>query len=567
MTRPVAARLPSPKAAIACPRPHKTYLGSTRDWTHIHWAWLSRANARGCGESKYQKMGLISRTSAERFFSLPTVLGAWIAFGLAHTLARIEQPSPLGEVDGLSMMAAQSLALAYEAGQPPFYDWALWAVQQFAGPTAFSSFFTKYAFSTAAGGFIYCGTFAASGDRRLATIASLSLMLLFHVGMLIHDQSTHSVALIAALAATFYCYAMIAKRGAWRDYVGLGIAIAAGTLSKFGFLIMPVSFALAFLYSPSLRPRILSPRFGVALVITAAITLPFLSWLVLHLDDLAVEFNKSLIVQAQASYPKRVLSGLAQLFGSLVAYSLPIMPVLWILYPRLLTRGVTLQRARAGLFPDVLGLALALGMLIAIALILASGIDIMPPRYMHVLALLVPVYAVLYLRPEELSGRRLTTFLAIVVVAQMATFAQRALFAPLFPGPPFCKSCGFLKPTDQLAAELTARGLARATIWVERDEILGGNLRHYMPAAQIRTRHLWALALPARKNGEPCVMIVEAIQQPGAPFAITFPPAPPGFVVPPDLPQPIKVPSAKRSTTWIVQRLRADDPRCRDQEW
>jgi hypothetical protein len=179
---------------------------------------------------------------------------------------------------------------------------------------------------------------------------------------------------------------------------------------------------------------------------------------------------------------------------------------------------------------------------------------------------------VLYLRRDEIAGRRLLLFLAVTAVVQLALVAQRTL-APLFPTWPFCQNCEFLNPTDVLADKLAAHGWSRATIWVEHDTGLGGNLRVYLPLAQVRTRHLdLEKALPARDNGEHCMMIVEAASDPTKPITANFPPAPAGYASFADPPEKIIVPWAKhiagagRTTSWIVQPLRDDDPRCTDKK-
>jgi MFS family permease len=498
-------------------------------------------------------------------FGLPAVVAAWIVFGLAHTLVRIGQPSPLADVDSLSMMAAQSFSIAYQVGQPPLYDWTLWLVQQLTGPTAFSAFLTKYAFVTAAGAFVYCGALAISGSRRVAALASISLMLLFNVGFSLHDLSTHSVALIAALAATFYFFTMIAMRGAWWDYIGLGLTLAAGTLSKHGFLILPTAFALAFLYSPSLRGRILSWRFTAAVALAAVLVAPFAAWLVAHSHDFVLKIDVSLIEGGTKSHLQRALTGMMVLFTKLVRYCLPIMPLLWLIFPQLLRRGLNLERVRAGSLADVLGLTLLIGVSIAVGLIALTGVSRLEARYMHVLVFLLPVYALLYLREDEAKAARAAVLVAIIVAAQGALLLQRAL-APFFPAWPFCTDCEFLKPIDRLAEDLSARNLTRAIIWVEHDLRLGGNLRHYMPKAQVRTRHLWAKALPRRDGVEPCIMLVEQSDA-SPPIQISFPPAPNGYG---DYASPAETIIMRwrghdeRSTTWILQPLRLDDPRCRD---
>jgi 4-amino-4-deoxy-L-arabinose transferase-like glycosyltransferase len=490
---------------------------------------------------------------------------AWLIFGLAHTLARLAIPSQLAPADALSMLAAQKLVVAYQVGQPPLFDWSVWAVQQLLGPTAFSIYLTKYAFMGTAGMFVYWATLAATAHARAAAVASLSLMLLFNVGMTSHDQSTHSVALIAALAATFHFFIMLAKRAAWRDYIGLGLSIAAGTLSKYGYLIMPVAFSLAFLASPRLRDRILCARFALALALATALALPFAVWLVLHFDQLVARTSSELIELQDAPYLTRVGSALTEFAYSFAVYCLPAMPVLWILFPRLLTRGPTRLRVQQGRLPDVIGLALIIGVAIAILLILASGIDVMRSRYMHVLALLVPTYAAMYVQPEELTRRRFAVFLGIVAVLQFATFAPRAV-TRYFPVSPICSKCAVVMPIESLAGEIARRGYGQAAFWVGNNAFLGGNLRRHLPSAIFRTSSLRPGAQPASDGARVCIAVLEAETREGARIRVQSTagledaPNEKRVEIVVDWAKPLV--GTSRSTTWFLQELEANDRRC-----
>lgn len=484
------------------------------------------------------------------------VLAVWIAFGVAHTVVRIVGNGQLAAADGLSMMAAQSLSVAYQVGQPPLYDWALWAVQQVTGPTAFSAYLTKYIFTTLTGLFVYLGTVAASESRIHGVVASLSLLLLFNVGISIHDQSTHSVAMIAALAMSFHAFVMIAKRGAWLDYVELGIAVAMGVLSKYGYALMPASFIAAFLWSPALRPRILSLRFAASIAIAAAITAPFLIWLLLHRDELAVRTGVALIRDAKASYLVRVGLGVAKLLGSLAVYAAPAIPVLWVLWPQLLRRGMRLDAARGGSLPDTVGLAIAIAIVTSIALVFLSGIDVMRSRYMHVLGLLIPVYAVLFIKSEEFTPRRIAAFLAVLFVVQAIPVAGRAL-ANVFPARPFCSSCNVIQPIGQLAAALAEKGYAEAIVQFEGENSrLGGNLRRYLPKASIQTSRLPAIRGAHVSPDAPCISVDELA--PGE-----EPKSPPGIeteIITVDWPPALAGP--KRSSRWLLRKYPKGDRRC-----
>lgn len=494
-------------------------------------------------------------------FSLAGALLAWLLFGLVHVLLRPYGPGELSQADGLSMIAAQAWSVAYQITQPPLFDWTLRLVQQVLGPTALSVYATKYAFMTAAGGFIYAGTRAAVREPRVAWMASIAPMLLFNVGFTIHNLSTHSVALIAALAATYFFFMKIAERAAWRDYAGLGLAVAAGTLSKYGFIVFPTAWALAFAVSPRLRTRILSPRFAFAALLAAAVMAPWVLWLAANAADLAASVDSTLIVHDDRSHAARAALGLFRLLSSVALYAVPVVPLLWLLYPALLRRGAgVFSGARRGVLRDVVGVSIVIGLVLAALLIVALGVDTMRARYAHVLALLLPVYIVMHLRPDEISGRPLMLFVTIAAVTQTASSALPPVSA-LFPVAPLCTRCDIGKPIDELALRLRAHGLDRAIIWVGGDVDLGGNLRRFLPDARIRThRLLWPDLAPG--DAPPCIALVE-VREAGGRKGLPAAPDDPAGKERITAAWAKAYAGAERSSTWIVERLAGSDARCR----
>lgn len=485
------------------------------------------------------------------------VVGAWVLFGLAHTVVRIIGNGQLGTADGLSMMAAQELNVAYQVGQPPLYDWTLWLIQQVTGPTAFSAYLNKYIYMTIAGVFVYLGAHAATGHRITGVLASLSLMLLFNVGISIHDQSTHSVAMIAALAATYYAFVMIAVRGVWRDYIVLGLAMGFGILSKYGYVLMPAAFAAAFLCSPKLRWKMLSVKSAAAVAIALALALPFVWWLSAHKSDFAVRAGMALVGDAHGSYFIRVLRGLGRLIGSFIVYATPAIPILWVIWPKLLTRWTSLAEMRAGSLPAITGLAIGIAFAAAVVLVCATGIDLMRSRYMHVLALLLPVYAVTYLELTDFTRARVSAFLAVLFAVQAVPIAGRAL-APVFPVKPFCSSCSIIQPIDKLAAELEKRGFDKAVILLDYESArLGGNLRRYLPDASLRSYRVPTIGRDDVEHYEGCVLL-NALDD--APPAVSARMSAGAEII--TIAWPTGLNGPQRTSKWAIRRMPASEPRC-----
>jgi hypothetical protein len=409
---------------------------------------------------------------------------AWAGFGFVHMLPRLIPSSLMGAADGLSMVAAQKLQLAYQVGQPPFYDWAVWAVQQLTGPTALGIYLPKYLFCLAAGIYAYLGAVAIGAVAIQAVVASVALMLLFNVGMTIHDLSTHSVPMLAAIPATFFHFVRVVQTGRTLHYAALGLAIAVGTLSKYGFLIFPAALFIAASFDAPARARLFNARFLLTLLIPVILVLPFASWVYANRDALGARAARTLIAGESRSHLIRALDGLKDMAGSYLVYASPAVPILWAVWPRLLTLRSRADFGRTDLHALLWRTLAATALLMAAGIALA-GVDTMRSRYMHAVALMLPVGVVALLVAADFTRRRVVIFLAIAAGLQIVTAVSRGII-PFAPVRPFCRSCEVIEPVSRLAGRLTAEGFANARIHAG-DHQLAGNLRRFLPEAQITT--------------------------------------------------------------------------------
>jgi 4-amino-4-deoxy-L-arabinose transferase-like glycosyltransferase len=87
---------------------------------------------------------------------------------------------------------------------------------------------------------------------------------------------------IAIACFTLYVMLLMLKTGSWGSYLVLEVDLALGVLSKYSFIPFALALIMAAATIPQLRPRILSARFVVALLLMALILLPHLHWVVTH---------------------------------------------------------------------------------------------------------------------------------------------------------------------------------------------------------------------------------------------------------------------------------------------
>jgi 4-amino-4-deoxy-L-arabinose transferase-like glycosyltransferase len=475
---------------------------------------------------------------------------AWVVFGVVHMLPRLIPSSLMGAADGLSMVAAQQLQLAYQVGQPPLYDWAVWAVQQVTGPTALGIYLPKYLFCLAAGIYAYLGALAVGGVAIQAVVASVALMLMFNVGMTIHDLSTHSVPMLAAISATFYHFVRVVQTGRTRHYAALGLAIAVGTLSKYGFLIFPAALFLAALFDGSARARLLNVRFLLALLIPVVLVLPFASWVYANREALGARAARTLIAAEGRGHLIRALDGLKDMAGSYLVYASPAVPILWAVWPRLLTLRSRADFGRTDLHALLWRTLAATALLMAVGIALA-GLDTMRSRYMHAVALMLPVGVVVLLAAADFSRRRVVVFFAIAAALQVVTAVSRGII-PFAPVRPFCRSCEVIEPVALLAGRLTTEGFAAARIHAG-DHQLAGNLRRFLPEAQITTGLITVNHGPL--GNRRCAVVTEREAPAAEPGS--------GRIKKLDVDWPRGLFGPARQTTWFVTEYQPTSPRCR----
>jgi hypothetical protein len=172
--------------------------------------------------------------SASWPFSLAGVISVGLLYGLVYASMRLAISHNLPQDDVTSNILAQTLEPGYVLKQPPLYEWLLWSVQRFTGPTLPSFLILKYGLLTATFALLYLVAKRMFADQRWAAIAALSPLLLYHIGWNLHEGVTQTMALICAVAASLWSFMRLAERGSV-DYVLFGAIAGLGLLSKYSY--------------------------------------------------------------------------------------------------------------------------------------------------------------------------------------------------------------------------------------------------------------------------------------------------------------------------------------------
>jgi 4-amino-4-deoxy-L-arabinose transferase-like glycosyltransferase len=404
------------------------------------------------------------------------LLAALALYFVAQAALRVALGGGVEKDEAEQLLWTQSLAWGY-GHQPPLYTWLQWAVFQATGPSLLGLALLKNALLFAT----YACTWAAA--RRLlapapAALAAACLLLLPQIAWESQRDLTHTVLVTAAAAATLWAAIALLQRPATARYLALGVAIAAGTLAKYSYVLVPLALAGAALADRRLRGALLDRRLLVTVAVAAALVTPHALWLAAHWHDATTTTAGKLALQP-AGAPQHLLRGL----GSLALAVLGFLTPLWLVFAALFGRGLWRERHAAppsgpwaAFLPRYLALLGA-----ALVLLALAGAGQFKDRWMQPLLFCAPL-AFLAARPALATPRRTAALRRLLLATAALLLLGMALRAPLAgrQGRP-----GDLNlPLAALAEALRTRGVQPDAIVADNARLAAG-LRLVFPGARV----------------------------------------------------------------------------------
>jgi 4-amino-4-deoxy-L-arabinose transferase-like glycosyltransferase len=398
-------------------------------------------------------------------------------------LLRLTLPRSLGIDDARETLLAQTLAWGYLPRQPPLYNWLVWGAFQVLGVGPAGLALVKYVLLFLTYLFVYLAGRRIVADGRLAALGALCLWAVVPLNWVAHEELTHSIAALAAAAASFYLALRLLASGHPGLHLALGVALALGLLAKFSFALFAGALLLALLSLPEGRRRLAGPGVFLTLGALVLLPLPYVTWLAAQPLSLPAMYAEE--VQGEGlGYLPGVASGLYYLARMILYYVTP----LWLVF--LLAFG---PRAFAGPAPAAPTPALATGrQLLArfflaeggllLAGILVGGVAYLKFRWLVPAFFLLPLLGLARLEGSGLEDhriRRLAVWLLAVELVVVVAFAVN-----IWRGDRFGRPTRLNAPYDEIAAALRVAGFRRGTI-VAGEGPLGGNLRLHFPDSRV----------------------------------------------------------------------------------
>jgi 4-amino-4-deoxy-L-arabinose transferase-like glycosyltransferase len=230
-------------------------------------------------------------------------------------------------------------------------------------------------------------------DRRLATVAAFSFLLIVPISWTIHEALTHSITVLAACAGTAYAFVRLGDAPTRCAYAGLGLAVGLGLLSKFTYVLFLAALVLAALTVERYRRRLFSPVVLIAVLVATLLVLPFALWLVREGHDLARLYAREVRIEDGDSWARQAGMGLGYVARIAAAYLAPVGAALAACFPAIYRRLPPGANGHAG--GRLLGWLLVAMLVLLTAAALVGGLSFVKARW------LIPAF---FLAPCTVSG-------------------------------------------------------------------------------------------------------------------------------------------------------------------
>jgi 4-amino-4-deoxy-L-arabinose transferase-like glycosyltransferase len=404
-----------------------------------------------------------------------------VAYAVVHVALRVWLSPTLTIDDSREAMLAQTLEWGYQARQPPLYNLLVWVAFRVVGVGVLGLTLVKYAVLAVAYAFVYASGRRILGDGRLPALAAGSLLLMVPITWVVHEALTHSVAALAAAAATFYTLLRVAASGSRSAYAAFGLALAAGLLSKFSFALFAGALLVGALGVDRFRARLLHRRTLLAVATAALVVLPFAVWFCRHEFALMRIYAEEVDPGEPEPWLRGVASALYYMVRVSLYYLTPVWLVLLIFFPRVWRRGRNDaappspgERLLARFFLAELG--------IVVAGALFAGLTYLKFRWLMPAFFLFPLYVFCRIDRRPIDEARVRGYARVLLVTEAVVLL--AFVGSVYRGDVLGRSSHLNAPYDALAVQLAAAGFTRGTI-ASGEGPVAGNLRLWFPRARV----------------------------------------------------------------------------------
>ncbi len=382
-----------------------------------------------------------------------------LMLGLCLTLLPGGRPD-----DHEQMYFTQGLSALYDFSNPPLVTWLVYGLFQLFGRSLAVIVGLRIAFLAAFYFFLYGAARHVIADRRLAVLAALSPLLLLNTNWYAYINYSHTIAMLAMVAALLWCFLYLEKTRSRRAYLLFGVALGIGALTKYNFLLFAGTLLGAALIQAQTRSVVLNGRMLISLVVMCVMCVPHYLPLWREFEQAMSQLGERFEFGEQGGYLVNVYTGLIGLLSSLLGlFVAPFLIALALCFGRDWRARRRAQRPRlASYSPRRLlrdQMLLAIGVfLVAIIVFQATKIKFHHLSFLAVLSVLLFAY-IEDAAPREQSLRRYALALAGVMALVVILFPLQMWYMARE-----CGKCGQFLDQKRIAVALQQAGFQRGTI-------------------------------------------------------------------------------------------------------
>lgn len=414
------------------------------------------------------------------------VFSAIIAYLAVHLSIRMAMGPALSVDDSEIALFSQHFAWTYRYKAPPLAVWLMAALGQAITVDAFAIGLLRYLSLGALFLSIYLVARRLMVDPRLSALSVYSFAAINAFAESSHRNLTHTTLMTALLGVAWYVFVRLAAAPRLGWYLGLGAILGLGMLAKWNFVLFVLTLPLACLLDRQGRALVLTWKIVPASLLAAAIVLPSFVATV-RIGPLPGEDVATVLRLSSHSYFAQVSEGTLKLLDTILIYSLPLLPLVVVIFAAPLWRGLRVGDASAeppSSTPSatVVGGTMAIGIGLFFGLVLFLGATEFKVRYFHPVLLILPVWLFMVIERGRPSDRAINIFASVAAVLAVGVTAKR--MATQFTEIVDCGLCLEMRPYEDLAEALRQSGYRGAGTILASDTV-SGNLRVVFPDAHV----------------------------------------------------------------------------------
>lgn len=402
------------------------------------------------------------------------------------------------------LVLAQSAQLGYDNRNPPLYTWLVIAAQSVLGVGIPAVLAVKSATILGLFGFLYLAARRIFEDERLAVLAALGPFAMYEIGLWLPVKYSHTAALAAVCAATFYVVLRLEQSGKTLWYVVLGCVAGVGLLIKYNYPIFLLSLLAAAAFDPGFRRRFADRRMGLVALVALGLFAPHAYWMLAN----AAEFQAAAVSRFGMGSDEPFFLRLAYGWASGIKAALNMLLPLALAVPYFAWR-----RFRQGPPGDwaerrhyrLLGRFLLIAIAALFALVALSGATSVRGHYLLILVVF-PLWLVAWWQGLGLSPAALNR--AALALAILAFVSPAIMTGKFFVYPLIRDYVPYSLPFGTLADQLRDAGLREGTLYAyDYPYTLSGNLRPYLAGVRITGSGVPRNPTPERSRQGQCLLL------------------------------------------------------------